>query len=54
MKTGSIKWFEDGSLNVCYNCVDRHIADRADQTALIWERDEAAKSIKVTYRLVYA
>src|SRR3954454_10360620 len=33
----SIKWFEDGVLNVAYNCIDRHLARRADQTAIIWE-----------------
>jgi acetyl-CoA synthetase len=33
----SIKWFEDGTLNVCANCVDRHVATRGDQTAIIWE-----------------
>jgi len=36
----SIKWFEDGELNVCANCVDRHLPERADQTAIIWEADD--------------
>ena len=36
----SIKWFEDGTLNVAYNCIDRHLAKRADQTAIIWEGDD--------------
>ena len=36
----SIKWFEDGVLNVAYNCIDRHLAKRADQTAIIWEGDD--------------
>jgi acetyl-CoA synthetase len=43
-----IRWFEDGTLNVCANCVDRHLATRAEQTAIIWEPDdpeEAAKHI---------
>ena len=35
----SIKWFEDGKLNVAANCVDRHLATRGDQTAIIWESD---------------
>jgi len=35
-----IKWFEDGVLNVAYNCIDRHLADRGDQTAIIFEPDE--------------
>ena len=46
----SIKWFEDGVLNVCANCVDRHLAARADQTAIIWERDEPGQSERITYR----
>ena len=36
----SIKWFEDGSLNVAANCIDRHLATRGDQTAIIWEPDD--------------
>ena len=35
-----IKWFEDGALNVAANCIDRHLATRADQTAIIWEGDD--------------
>jgi acetyl-CoA synthetase len=35
-----IEWFRDGELNVCYNCVDRHLPQRADQVAYIWEPDE--------------
>ena len=35
----SIKWFEDGVLNVSYNCIDRHLKKRANQTAVIWEGD---------------
>ena len=36
----SIKWFEDGTLNVGGNCLDRHLAKRGDQTAIIWEGDD--------------
>src|SRR5688572_6363584 len=36
----SIKWFEDGTLNVSANCVDRHLGQRGDQTAIIWEPDD--------------
>ena len=46
----SIKWFEDGVLNVCYNCVDRHLAKRGDQTAIIWEGDDPGVDKKITYR----
>ena len=49
----SIKWFEDGVLNVCANCVDRHLAERGDQTALIWERDEPGQSQRISYRELY-
>ena len=36
----SIKWFEDGALNVAYNCIDRHLHGRSNQTAIIWEGDD--------------
>ena len=49
----SIKWFEDGTLNVCANCVDRHLATRADQVALIWEGDEPHMDVKITYRQLH-
>ncbi|TPW03734.1 MAG: acetyl-CoA synthetase [Alphaproteobacteria bacterium] len=45
-----IRWFGDGVLNVAYNCIDRHLATRADQTAIIWEGDEPADSRTITYR----
>ncbi|RYY87782.1 hypothetical protein EON63_03515 [archaeon] len=47
---GDIRWFENGKLNACYNCVDRHLPHKADETALIWESDEAQDSTKVTYK----
>ena len=46
----SIKWFEDGVLNVSYNCLDRHLEKRGDQTALIWEGDIPGTDGRVTYR----
>jgi acetyl-CoA synthetase len=47
----SIKWFIDGKLNVSYNCIDRHLAKRADQVAIIWESDEPNEpSQKITYK----
>ncbi|MFA4995298.1 MAG: acetate--CoA ligase [Bdellovibrionales bacterium] len=46
-----IKWFEDGTLNVSANCVDRHLATRANQVAIIWEPDDPNDpSVKITYR----
>jgi acetyl-CoA synthetase len=46
----SIKWFEDGQTNVSYNCIDRHLAKRADQVAIIWEGDDPSQSRHITYR----
>jgi acetyl-CoA synthetase len=46
----SIKWFEDGVLNVAYNCIDRHLPERADQVAIIFEGDDPNVSKKVTYQ----
>ncbi|MDX6750908.1 acetate--CoA ligase [Geminicoccaceae bacterium 1502E] len=46
----SIRWYEDGELNVCHNCVDRHLPARADQTAIIWEGDDPSVDRKITYR----
>jgi acetyl-CoA synthetase len=47
----SIKWFEDGVLNVAANCIDRHLATRGDQTAIIWEADDPdAPSLHITYK----
>ncbi len=51
----SIKWFEDGTLNVAANCIDRHLADRADQTAIIWEPDDPNDDAQhITYRQLHA
>ena len=47
----SIKWFEDGSLNVAANCIDRHLATRGDQTAIIWEPDDPEEAAQyITYK----
>ena len=56
LRTGdvSIKWFEDGTLNVAYNCVDRHLAKRGDQTAIIWEGDDPNDDKTLTYRELHA
>ena len=45
-----IRWFYDGSLNVCYNCVDRHLESKGDDVAIIWEGDDPARDLKITYR----
>ncbi|GAW35270.1 acetyl-coenzyme A synthetase [Roseovarius sp. A-2] len=51
----SIKWFEDGTLNVAANCIDRHLATRGDQTAIIWEPDEPTdEALHITYAELHA
>lgn len=46
---GDMAWFTEGKLNVCYNCIDKHLPSRANQTALIWEGDEPGLDKKYTY-----
>lgn len=46
----SIKWFEDGQLNVSYNCIDRHLAKNAKKTAIFWEGDEPSDTQEITYQ----
>ena len=45
-----IRWFEDGALNASANCLDRHLAGRGEQTAILWEGDDPALSERITYR----
>ena len=49
----SIKWFEDGTLNVAVNCIDRHLARRGDQVAIIWEGDDPQDDAHITYNDLY-
>jgi acetyl-CoA synthetase len=49
----SIKWYEDGTLNVSVNCIDRHLAKRGDQVAIIWEGDDPTQDEKITYRQLH-
>ncbi|MEM8541143.1 MAG: acetate--CoA ligase, partial [Pseudomonadota bacterium] len=49
----SIKWFEDGVTNVAYNCIDRHLKKRGNQTAIIWEGDNPFDDKKITYNELY-
>ncbi|HVY02775.1 MAG TPA: AMP-binding protein, partial [Caulobacterales bacterium] len=44
-----IRWYWDGTLNVTYNCIDRHLPQRADQTAILWEGDDPKDSKAITY-----
>jgi acetyl-CoA synthetase len=50
----SIKWFEDGVTNVAHNCIDRHLAKRGDQTAIIFEGDDPKEDARITYRQLHA
>ncbi|RMR01200.1 Acetyl-coenzyme A synthetase [Pseudomonas savastanoi pv. glycinea] len=49
-----IKWFADGTLNVAYNCLDRHLEERGDTIAIIWEGDDPSESRNITYRELHA
>ncbi len=50
---GKIEWFKGAELNVAYNCIDRHLPERANQTAIIWECDDPNKSESITYQQLY-
>ncbi|QBX38699.1 acetate--CoA ligase [Brevundimonas sp. S30B] len=49
-----IRWFEDGVLNVSANCIDRHLPQRRDETAIVWEGDDPADSRRITYGELHA
>ena len=51
--SAKIKWFVDGKLNVTANCIDRHLNERGDQTAIIWEGDEPSDDKQLTYKELY-
>jgi acetyl-CoA synthetase len=48
-----IRWYADGELNVAHNCIDRHLAERGDQIAILWEGDDPGQSRAVTYRALH-
>jgi len=50
LSKGDIRWFSGGQLNISHNCIDRHLATRGDQVALIWEGDDPQDSARITYR----
>ncbi|MCC5870867.1 MAG: acetate--CoA ligase [Gammaproteobacteria bacterium] len=54
MPNGRVSWFEGGTLNASYNCLDRHLDTRGDQTAIIWEGDDPSESKHITYREAHA
>ena len=49
----SIKWFEDGVINVSHNCIDRHLETKAEQTAIIWEGDDPNQSLHISYQALH-
>ncbi|MEM9208263.1 MAG: acetyl-coenzyme A synthetase N-terminal domain-containing protein, partial [Pseudomonadota bacterium] len=49
-----IRWYYDGTLNVCHNCLDRHLPEKADETAIIWEGDDPANDLTLTYGELHA
>lgn len=53
IKTGDAQWFKGGKLNVSYNCIDRHLKERGEQTAIIWEGDDPSDSQKITYKQLH-
>jgi acetyl-CoA synthetase len=53
-KNGHIAWFTNAELNVSYNCLDRHLETRGDQTAIIWEGDDPGQSRTLSYRELHA
>jgi acetyl-CoA synthetase len=48
-----VRWYQDGKLNVSSNCLDRHLDERGDKTAIIWEGDDPQKSEHISYRVLY-
>jgi acetyl-CoA synthetase len=53
MSQGRVSWFAGGKLNISYNCIDRHLPERADQTAIIWEGDEPTDDKTITYQTLH-
>ena len=50
LKSADIKWFSGGKLNVSYNCIDRHLVSKANETAIIWEGDDPSEDKKISYQ----
>jgi acetyl-CoA synthetase len=53
LNTGEASWFKGGELNVSYNCIDRHLKERGDQIAIIWEGDNPSESAEITYNKLH-
>ncbi|HVL01847.1 MAG TPA: acetate--CoA ligase, partial [Dongiaceae bacterium] len=52
-RKGEARWFSGGKLNVSYNCIDRHLAKRGNQTAILWEGDDPSQDKKITYKQLH-
>ena len=53
LNTGEAQWFAGGKLNVSYNCIDRHLQQRGEQIAIIWEGDNPSESAEITYKKLH-
>jgi acetyl-CoA synthetase len=53
LEDGSVAWFENGLLNVSYNCIDRHLDQKGDQPAIIWETDDPNQAKSISFRELY-
>ena len=53
LETGPASWFAGAELNVSYNCIDRHLEQRGDQVAILWEGDDPAESLQITYKKLH-
>ena len=53
LKDYHVKWFEDGTLNISYNCLDRHLPERSNKPAIIWQGDELNDSRIISYAELY-
>jgi len=53
LNTGEARWFKGGELNVSYNCIDRHLKERGEQIAIIWEGDNPGESAEITYKKLH-
>ena len=53
IETGEIEWFKEGKINACFNCLDRHLENNKDRTAIIWEGDEPGEEKRISYGELY-
>ncbi|WP_426143135.1 acetate--CoA ligase [Pseudomonas sp. DWP3-1-2] len=53
LKSGEARWFSGGTLNVSHNCIDRHLEQRSEQIAIIWEGDNPSESAEITYKKLH-